>query len=235
MKPRDPAAEAALIADRTARDRAGVAQIWQAARRQRAVLAVLLLALGGGLATLLPVPHDEVQVRGFLWLFTVVASGISALGALRAPQQFAKFIAGAEQRAAARARVMVYDWTVRGVIVAADAEGDGIGWWLFLLPDGGAWLLEEGQLGDEPPMAWRQEVRIVLDGLGMALAIDTAGDPVPFADRAVFREELGPEGGLLFWSPAPIPDETPARVAEAALPPEARLMQEPFIPGSTLG
>ena len=220
MKPRDLAAEAAQLADRSARDQAGVAQIWQTARRQRALQAVIFLALGAGMATLLPIPQPET--RGFLWLFTVVISGIAALGALRAPQHFAPLIDGAARRAIDRQKVTVHEWTVRGVVVAADAGGEGIGWWLFLTPGGGAWLMEELLLGEDPPMAWGQQVRLVVDGLGMALSVETAGPPVPFVDRAVFREEEGPDGGLLLWSPPGPVEAAPAWMEEAALPAAAQ-------------
>lgn len=217
MTPRSLEAEEAIVAARTAADRGAIEAIWKGARKERAVLALAFVFLGALLLAGAGFEGDEQLLRGGLWLLVLAIAGVVVGGLARTRRQFQPMIDAAEERAVQRGKLVEHRWTLERIVVVGDADGDGMSWWLFVTPEGGAWVIDEIDLIDELPETWGAELRLVVDGLGQVVSVATDGPPIPFADR-VPREE-GEEDGAIRWSPPDALGELPAKVPAEALPP----------------
>lgn len=196
--------ERAEIARRAEQQRQAASRFIRGERNSELRVTLLFFLVPTVLALFIPFGGRATGMRLILFAIGLGYAVFGSLSARKVQRKGEQRLAEITQRESARAQVVTeYRLRVERIVTATDELGDGYTWWLLRLDDGN-WLVFNEETWSElaPTHTWHQHVRLVLDGEGTAISLQSEGPELPVERRELQPPDYTATDDTLFWSPS---------------------------------
>jgi hypothetical protein len=196
--------ERAAIARRAEQERQAASRFIREERNSGLRVALIFVLVPTVLALFIPFGRGAAGIRLIVFAIGLAYAVFGALSARKVQQKGEQRLAEITRHESARAqKVTEYLLRVERIVTATDELGDGYTWWLLRLDDGNWLVFDEETWSDlAPTHTWHQRVRVVLDGEGTAISLQSEGPEIPVERRELQPPDYTATNDTLFWSPS---------------------------------